>query len=234
MPSIEEGSCPAQSAQMAKAFLQAAEDGEVAAVSRLLRQGVDVNVRDDVEISERYNAGWTAGKTALIRAAQQGHIETTRVLLAAGADVEARDDDYWTALMWAANNGHAAVVRQLLAAGASVKARDHEKRTPLTYAAVKGDPEVVRLLLGAGARAATPDRFDKTALMLSLEHKHSDVARLLEQAEREQGRAAALAAAGAADPSVEELRRERDGALARCKELEAEVAALRQQLAAAK
>lgn len=60
-----------QQLQLAKHFLQAAEEGRAAVVSRLLRQGVDVNVRDEAEMSERYSAGWTAGKTALIRAAQQ-------------------------------------------------------------------------------------------------------------------------------------------------------------------
>jgi len=60
-----------QAAQLSKHFLQAAEEGEVAVVARLLRQGVDVNAKDDVEMSERYVAGYTAGKSALIRAAQQ-------------------------------------------------------------------------------------------------------------------------------------------------------------------
>ncbi|KAI8464588.1 MAG: ankyrin repeat-containing domain protein [Monoraphidium minutum] len=205
--------------QLADPLLEAAEEGDAAAVARLLRQGADVDAREEPNHASRYSIGWTAGKTPLIKASQQGHIECVRVLLAAEADLGAKDDDCWTALHWAANNGHASVAKLLLDAGAKAAAKDHEKRTPLTYAAIRGHPEVVKLLLDCGGHAAGVDRFGKSALSLAIEHGHSAAARLLqEHAERSKH--------GQGSPPS-------DPDVARCAELERELVAAKGGLGAA-
>ncbi|KIY96738.1 hypothetical protein MNEG_11223, partial [Monoraphidium neglectum] len=62
-----------QRAQLSKHLLLASESGAAPLVARLLRQGADVNARDEGggAASERYSAGYTLGRTPLIRAAQQ-------------------------------------------------------------------------------------------------------------------------------------------------------------------
>lgn len=59
-------------------FLEAAEEGDAGALSRLLRQGAEINAREEPNLSQRYSMGWTAGKTALIKAAQQARAGAPR------------------------------------------------------------------------------------------------------------------------------------------------------------
>ncbi len=89
-----------------KALLQAAADGDLAAVRALIGAGVDLETRD------------AAGRTALMRAAHGGHTAVVQALWAAGADTEVRDARNWSALMIAAHEGRLPSVRVLAHAGA--------------------------------------------------------------------------------------------------------------------
>ena len=84
-------------------FYEAVRSGDVAAVTKLLDQGVDVNTKF------RY------GATALFKAAERGHTEVVKLLLARGADVTVKDTFYGaTAMSWALDNDHIETVRALL------------------------------------------------------------------------------------------------------------------------
>ena len=77
---------------------QAAEEGNTNMVRDLIRQGADVNAKND------------DGETPLHCAAWEGHQETAQVLLANGADVRARANDGETPLDMAADDA----MRQIL------------------------------------------------------------------------------------------------------------------------
>jgi hypothetical protein len=64
-----------------------ANDGDKKGIEALLKDGVDVNVRDWDEL------------TALIPAASSGHLEICKLLVKEGIDVNAKDKDGITALM---------------------------------------------------------------------------------------------------------------------------------------
>ena len=109
-------------------------------LERLLKQGADVNKRND------------ANATALMWAATD--LEKTRLLVAHGADVNARSSDMRTPLMIAARRpGNSAGVKLLLDRGANPNPNPHPaaESSPLIEAATAGDAASVELLLGHGA-----------------------------------------------------------------------------------
>lgn len=69
-----------------RAFLDSAQNGDIASVSELLRKGVPVDVREDFCLHYHQNE-----QTALMYAAGHGHLEIVRILLNAGASVSATD-----------------------------------------------------------------------------------------------------------------------------------------------
>ena len=78
-PMAGSGLAAAQSLVSAELF-RAAEEGNPARVSALLRDGIPVDARD------------ARRRTALLAATHANQVAVARVLLAAGADVNARDD----------------------------------------------------------------------------------------------------------------------------------------------
>ncbi len=138
-------------------LMAAARAGGVAAVSRLLAHGADVDARD----------GWR-GQTALMMAAgnHEPHAGVVRVLLAHGADVHARSRSIeeapfaggglrpiggLTALHFAVRQNDAASAGMLLGAGAGVDERAPGGITPLRMAIDHGYHDLTGLLLDGGA-----------------------------------------------------------------------------------
>jgi predicted Ser/Thr protein kinase len=87
-------------------LLQAAEEGQVERVKKLIRKGVNLEARDEM------------GETALMKAAHKGYIHTVKLLLANGADVHAKNPFGETALSLASREGRAYIVELLRQAGA--------------------------------------------------------------------------------------------------------------------
>ena len=92
-----------------KTLIDAARDGKLDIVRKLLIQGVDVNMKGE------------DGGTALLYAAGGGRIEIVRELLKHGAEVNAKSNTGNTALTLAAKYGHAEVTRYLLNCGADFR-----------------------------------------------------------------------------------------------------------------
>jgi len=112
----------------------------VPALELLLKEGADVNKRND------------ANATALMWAATD--LEKTRLLVAHGADVNARSTDMRTPLMIATRRpGNTAAVTLLLERGANPNPNVHPitESSPLIEAASAGDAASVELLLSHGA-----------------------------------------------------------------------------------
>jgi ankyrin repeat protein len=101
----------------------AAREGDAAKVAALLKQGADVNSRDD------------SRETPLIDAALAGKTEVAAVLIEAKADIDARNDRGFSALHAAAYSGSVEIAELLLDHGAEVDALSMHKITPLHVAA---------------------------------------------------------------------------------------------------
>jgi ankyrin repeat protein len=182
-------------------LMTAAQQGDAAAVSRLIAAGADVNasnaggatalmfgalggdpavvsllVRAGARTDARAKLGWTA----LALAAVKGHTEAADVLLNAGADQGARDAYGWTPLMRAVDRRRADVVRLLLESpGADLSARQEDGATALHISAASGDLEIVRLLVAHGADRAAQDRNGNTPATIATNAGHAEVAEYL-------------------------------------------------------
>lgn len=134
----------------------------------LIRQGADINVRNDLQ------------ETPLIHASIAGNGEIARVLVASGADVNAQSSPFRrSALLEAAVKGHADIVRLLIKAGADVSVKDWDENTALMQAAISGSNQAVDDLLAAGADVNARNKEGKTALFSAILLKNTDVARTL-------------------------------------------------------
>jgi hypothetical protein len=91
----------------------AAWKDDVAAARRLIRQGADVNAKDDTR------------QSAYLIATSEGHLDLLRLTLRHGARVDDKDGWNGTGLIRAAERGHGLVVGELLRAGID---RDHVNR----------------------------------------------------------------------------------------------------------
>ncbi len=126
----------------ARAWMRAAETGDVLSLKSLLDAGVPVNFASE------------NGETALMRAAAKGHADVLEFLLDEGASVNAQRDDGFNALIVAVFFGHEDVVRALLSRGADTSARTRLGTTAEKWAADRGFTEIVELLKAADAARA--------------------------------------------------------------------------------
>ena len=127
-------------------LMRAAAYGNLDAVHRLLKRGVNVN-----------EAG-PLGFTALMVAAGRGHLDVAEALLAAGADPNAAYHiahvGAWsvlTAAMHRCNQNRLALVDALITAGAKVNPPGRSDIVPLDTAITRKDVPMVKALLERGA-----------------------------------------------------------------------------------
>lgn len=149
----------------------AAWDGDLGQVKRLIVAGADVNAKDVNELAPLYlsaanghtavvefligkganvNVRNTVRATPLHAAAREGHEAVAELLITNGAEVNAESHNEGTPLHWAAKNGHTAVVKLLIANGADIHRRAIAG-TPLSNAVRLGQTAVVELLMEKGA-----------------------------------------------------------------------------------
>ncbi len=119
-------------------IFQAAEEGDVAQVTRFLDDGVGPDAKD------------AEGYAPLHHAALKGHAEVARLLLSRGADVNASGPDGTTALVVAAVESQLEVAEFLLANGAALDPADPCGALLLLQSAFGEQTALVRMLLDRG------------------------------------------------------------------------------------
>ena len=126
----------------------AAADGDIETVTRLIDEGHELNVFDEL------------GKTPLHYAAERGHLEVMKLLLASGADVNAHDERVIgnTVLREVASNCSFDVAKILVEAGADPTIPGGMLLTALDNSQERKKPEGVRVhqLLQKAARRYRP------------------------------------------------------------------------------
>lgn len=159
--------------EQARPLLQrAVEAGQEDQVEELLRQDIDVN--------ERAEAGWTA----LLYAAADGYPRIARLLLDAGANPDMGNLYGLTPLIYGARYGNIEVCSILLEYGANTDVQDVWGRTALMATAELGHADVAQMLLKAGANVAIKDPYDITALDITQKHKQGEIAKLIRTANK--------------------------------------------------
>ena len=145
----------------------AAKEGDLALIAKLLDEGADVNKRSAIA-------------TPLYFAVQETQLEAVKLLLQRGADVEGKSEG-GTALHRAARAGSVDIAQVLLDHGADPNATFKDGINPLHLAAIGGHLEVVRLLLKHGADVNSVDAFGQPAIHFATLNEHDDVGRLLSE-----------------------------------------------------
>ena len=140
----EEPAADAPSISDADALTMASMQGDVNAVSHILRGGANVDAKDAIGVAPLHWAAFC------------GHGEVTARLLEARADVHVRDQEGRTPLHVAAYESHAEVIRRLVDAGADVMAPDKSAPAEGSTAVARASP----------ARAA--------AFFCALSRRHAD------------------------------------------------------------
>jgi ankyrin repeat protein len=148
-------------------LVDAAKDGDKAALRLLLQENADVNTTEG------------DGSTALHWASYRDDLETADLLIRAGANVNAANDLGATALWTASQNGSSAMVRRLLEAGANPNMALLSGESPLMVAARSGYPDVVTQLLGKDANINAHGTRGQTALMWAAAQQHPEVVKVL-------------------------------------------------------
>ena len=121
--------------QAEKALPEAAREGDLATLTRLVEQGVNLEASN------------YSGMTALMKAAALGKLDCLDHLVAKGANVNAQDNYKRTALHYAASWHHARCVASLLKAGADASLKDDiNGKTALDLAKQFSDTKGLQLL----------------------------------------------------------------------------------------
>jgi ankyrin repeat protein len=128
-----------------KRLLTAARSGDIAEISQLISEGMDI----DCEL--KYSS------SALILASARGQEEVVRILLAAGAKANRRNYFGVSPILEATERGFVDIVRLLVNSGADVNLRHNNGKTAILAATVKRDRKMIKTLLELGADADLED-----------------------------------------------------------------------------
>jgi ankyrin repeat protein len=135
------------------------------------------------------------GITPLVHAVGRGNLKIVRMLIDYGASVGRKEEKLYrnkeSPIFVAARDNKLEILNELIANGADPDAKDLNGMTPLMIAALNGHASIVEALL--------EDRADKyiesegsTALNMAKDGEHSEVIRILEEAEAENALMATL------------------------------------------
>lgn len=134
-------------------LLEAAGQGDVQTVIKLLALGVGVDVRD------------ARGNTPLLLATDGNHVDVAKVLIDAGADVNAQNQIHDSAYLLAGAQGRLDILALTLSHGADLKSTNRYGGTALIPACERGHVEVVKVLLQAGVDPNHVNRLGWTCLL---------------------------------------------------------------------
>jgi len=122
-----------------KSLRQAAKDGDLERLKKLIAEGADVNATDE--------KGWTP----LHLASYRGHADVVKLLIDHDASVNVQNEEGRTPLHYAGRRDHRGIAELLLAKGANVNAKDINGDTPLHITVEAGYKRVAELLIDEGA-----------------------------------------------------------------------------------
>jgi len=159
-----------------RALITAAIKGDLAGVTRALKDGATVDVRDN------------RGRTALLIATHRDEPATARVLIEAGANPNIKDNIQDSAFLYAGAEGRNEILKAILDTGkADLASTNRYGGTALIPAAHHGHPETVKILLRTGIDKDHVNNLGWTALLEAVilgdgGKVHTEIVRLLVKA----------------------------------------------------
>ncbi len=146
----------------------AAQNGDLAGVKKLIQEKADVNVQQ------------ADGATAIEWAAYRNDLALTDVLIAAGADVKKANREGATPMYLASIRGSALMLDRLLKAGANPNETGPQGETPLMLASRAGNLDAMKVLLEHKADVNAKEELrGTTPLMWASSESHPEAVKLL-------------------------------------------------------
>ncbi|WP_370434558.1 ankyrin repeat domain-containing protein [Microvirga sp. TS319] len=150
----------------------AAEKDDVAAIEKLLAEGVKIDARD------------RTGATALLVATHGNRLAAAKTLIEAGADVNAKDKIEDSPYLYAGARGHLEILKMTLSHGADLRSTNRYGGTALIPASERGHVETVRTLIAAGVNVDHVNKLGWTALLEAIilsdgGERHQEIVELL-------------------------------------------------------
>ena len=164
---VERGASVASAAGGSFPLHFAAENGHNDVVAYVLRQSVDVNIRNET------------GSTALHLAANDGHLDIVTQLLKKSADSNVVNEDNYTPLDLAVRNGFVKIVEQLLDLTNAAIIRCSTGFNPLLSAIENGYFKTTALLLAKYENIECTDQLGRSPLHLASMYGHHKLVDLL-------------------------------------------------------
>jgi ankyrin repeat protein len=148
-------------------YFIAASDGDIEAITEILRQGKDVN------------STTCDGSSALLFASHENHIDVVRLLLNNNINPNTSNKNGSTALNYAIGNGNYNIVNLLLDSGAPANQYIAKSIPALHYAVQENHKDIVKLLIDKGADVNMAYFGDITPLSTAVSHADADMVELL-------------------------------------------------------
>lgn len=142
---------------------------DLAKVERLIKKGIDINVKNK------------KGRSPLLQAAMEGRLDAVNFLLENGADIHSVETSGQTGLHLAARNGYAEIIRLFTRYKVHLNAKNVTGQTPLHLAVVEGHLEAARALLDLGAAVDIKDNSGQTPLhaLSAKYHGNAEIIKIL-------------------------------------------------------
>ncbi|XP_061193099.1 putative ankyrin repeat protein RF_0381 [Saccostrea echinata] len=140
--------------------------GDIIALQKVLKSGVDVNVLDE------------NGEPLLFTPIVNGDMDTLKVLLP-HTDVNMTNDDCRTALMIAVEMNDIDMVKKLIKSGADVNRKDNSGKTSLLIALEDGNFKIAEYLIKHGSDVNVVDNLGQSALHLVATGEHNDCTKIV-------------------------------------------------------
>jgi TonB family protein len=138
-------------------LFRAAGNGDIASARQQLKNGADVNARDD------------EGKTPLFPAIMFGNLELAELLITNGADVNARSTSGFTSMHFAAFGGDKKAIVLLIKYGADQNIKEQRGNTPLDIALSENNTELAEFLRSRGSTSGAADSIHVAAELGNIE-----------------------------------------------------------------
>ena len=149
-------------------LVNAARNGNINTVRKLLNNGVNVNEPNK------------HGETPLYLASERGNTEMVKALLdSPGINVDKADSNRYTPLHVATRKSFSKIVKMLLEAGADINKTNVFGYTPLYHASYNGNAKIVKILLEAGADVNKAQNEGMTPLFIASTYGNFGAVKLL-------------------------------------------------------
>jgi len=150
-----------------EALINAAADGDIAIVKKLVGQKVNIEARN------------SQGMSPLYVAASLNNLEVVKYLLDNGSRINAQLGDGATPLLVAISEGHSGIAKYLVERGADINLSFPNGESPLHMVSRKGNLELAELFIDKGAKIDAQVKSGLTPLSFAVQENQAKIAACL-------------------------------------------------------